>query len=74
MFLLRYTIKHTVSGQKSKKISLALCSFYAYWPSAPYPMLLYATSLDRQIIAECNHIRIFFYNLNSFLTIGILQK
>ena len=37
-------------------------------------MLLYNTSLDRQIIAECNHIKIFFYNLNSLLTINILQK
>ncbi len=39
---------------ESEKSALALCSFQAYWPSAPYPILLCAMSLDRQIIAEYN--------------------
>ena len=25
----------------------------------PYPLLLYVTSLDRYIIAECNHLKMF---------------
>ena len=47
---------------------------HLHWQEIRNPMLLYNTSLDRQIIAECNHIKIFFYNLNSLLTINILQK
>ena len=43
----------------SEKIALALCCFHAYWSSAPYPMLLFATSLDRKIVAEYSYFKIF---------------
>ena len=58
----------------SEKSALALCSFHAYPPSAPNPLLLYYKLLDRQVIAECNHYKNICYNFYSLLTINILQK
>ena len=48
-----------VDDYLEKKLAQALRSFLDYKPSAPYPMLLYAMSLHRKIIAEYNHIKIF---------------
>ena len=51
----------------SEKIALAFRIFHVYWPSAPSSIFLNVTSLNRQIIVECNRVKIFVITLIAFM-------